>query len=171
MSLIRSGFIAAVLAVAAIGAAAGPAAAAAKSFTAMGTQADGEFFFEFEGVDGRNPTVTLDPGDEVTITFTSTEGVHNLHVVGLGIDEKTDTLQAGDAASVLTFTVPADAAGKKIDYWCDPHKGLNMAGVFQVSGEAAPGDGDSTKEAPGVEAGLLALAALGAALLVSRRRA
>lgn len=154
----------AALALVVLVASAGGASAASKSFTVTATNDDeGNYWFEFEGVAGKNPTVEVAAGDEVTLNVKIGAGVHNLHV-GAPVNRQTEILSEGQD-EVLTFTVPSGAS--TIEYWCDPHKGLNMAGKFTIAGAEAP---PATKESPGFEAGVLVVA-LGAAVLLLRRRA
>lgn len=147
-------------------------------FTVTGHDEGGEFWFEVEGNEERNPEIVLAAGEEYTVTFENVgQQVHNLHFGG-GIDEATELLQAGQSAT-LTFTAP-DEIGEDAFYWCDPHRGLGMEGPLSVTAAAPGGNETNGNETDGEEAGngtpgfgavaaLAAVAAVGLAL-ASRRR-
>lgn len=133
------------------------------SFTIYAVDEGGQFFFE--GADGtKNPTLVVPAGAEITVKLINRgNNVHNMHVDGSTASEY---VQADGDEITYTFTAPA--SGSK-DYWCDPHKSAGMKGVVRVAG-AAVENGDKN-ESPGVQTLGVVLAMVGAALVVSRRRA
>lgn len=137
-------------------------------------------------------TTTIAPGPvTVTLNNPSTNAApHNVCVkVGTTTTCKPgpssgDTIAPG-ATTTLDFTAPASGT---VEYWCEPHKTIGMAGSFTVQGVSAGdstggntdtssggptntgGSGGQTRGSPGV--GVVSMA-LGVALLalVLRRRA
>lgn len=95
-----------------------------------GVQEENEYFFR-DASGAKNPPITVQPGQEVTLKFTSVSGVHNVNLGGLG---KTALISDGESTELI-WTAPTDA--KKIEYWCDPHKSAGMKGTLNI-GEATP---------------------------------
>lgn len=164
---VKTALVGAGLAILALATIAAPAAAEAKSFNIKGIGQDGEFYFEVEGLAGKNPMIALSAGDEVTITYTTESNVHNLHV-GAPVNKQTQILGA-EKSETLTFTVPGTVS--KLEYWCDPHKvSNNMLGVMTVAGGTPPPtDDEESKDTPGFGAPLVALALALAVVLVRRQ--
>jgi len=96
---------------------------------------DDGFYFTVEGYEGHNPTITIQPGAEVTVTYVSDAGVHNLNMGDLGKVNIADP-----SAAMQTFTFTAPASGES-EYWCDPHKGSGMKGKLVFGSAPAPGGG------------------------------
>ena len=150
-------------------AAAGAAQAKDVSFTFTGESDRAQHYFLVEGVEGKNPTLRVDPGDNVTITFAVGSGVHNLQI-GEPIKEGTPILGADEGSRTVAFTVPESWSGRAIPYFCLPHKSV-MAGEFRVSGEPT-GEPERSTPAPGLAAAALAFAsawALASAFAAPRR--
>lgn len=98
----------------------------------------GAFFFTLEGDSKKNPTLTVAPGSEVTVTLKTISGaVHNFCTDASGTKTCTKLVSEGDEASI-TFTVPAEAGS--FEYWCDPHRSSGMKGRIVV-GTATGGGG------------------------------
>lgn len=164
---VKTALVGAGLAILALATIAAPAAAEAKSFNITGIGQDGEFYFEVEGLAGKNPTIALSAGDEVTITYTTESNVHNLHI-GEPVNKQTQILGA-EKSETVTFTVPSTVS--KIEYWCDPHKvSNNMMGIMTIAGGTPPPtSNEESKSTPGFGAPLVALALAGAVLLLRRK--
>ena len=144
-------------------------AAGDKTFEVKGNTAGDDYFFEVDGLDGRNPTLNVEAGEKVTVNFeTVDDQVHNFQIDGIQ-GATTEIVGSAEGVQTVTFTIPASAAGKTLEYYCLPHKGLGMKGEMKVAGGAAP---ETPKNSPGFE-GALALAAVGLALVAftARRRA
>lgn len=102
----------------------------------------GAFFFALEGESKRNPTLTVAPGSEVTVTLKTVSGaVHNFCTDASGTKTCTKLVSEGDEASI-TFTVP-DEPGS-FEYWCDPHRSSKMIGRLVVGTAPSPGGGASS---------------------------
>lgn len=101
------------------------------------SRAERPFWFEAEGLDGRNPTLDLDPGEEVVVTITN-EGTqtHSLRFGGQ-IDAPTPVVEP-NATLTVEFTVPANATGP-ITYWCQFHQVMGMGGGIALAGEEGEG--------------------------------
>lgn len=99
-----------------------------------GVQEGSSYFFR-DASGAKNPTITVQPGQQVTFKLTSVTGVHNLNLGGLA---KTALASDGETVEVV-WTAPAE--GGRIEYWCDPHKSAGMKGVINVGTAAPGGDG------------------------------
>lgn len=152
------------------------AVAASKTFNIETTYVATGWVFREVGGSANNPTLNVDPGDSVTINLTNKDpasnvGPHNIVVkngntaVSGAKIPATGYLQTVNASATGTFTVPS-TAGAKLTYICEVHE-TSMKGTMQVSGSAGSGD----KGTPGFEMALVALAGVGAALVVRRRLA
>lgn len=109
----------------------------------------GAFFFQMEGASGRNPTITVQPGQEVTVTLRTVSGaIHNFCTDATG-EKKCLPLTGEGEENTLTFTAPSEPGS--FQYWCDPHKSSGMKGTLKV-GAAGGSDGASGGEAGGSEA-------------------
>ena len=117
---------------------AAPAASAQETLTIVAHDDGGaDAWFTVEGLDGRNPEVTLVPGETYEIAFRN-EGTigHNLHF-GEPMDAATEAIPPGETAT-LSFTVPDDASGSTT-YWCDPHVSMMMEGPVAFAASASEG--------------------------------
>lgn len=135
------------------------------SFTLYGADDGGQFYFE--GEDGtKNPTLVVPAGEEITVKLINRgNSVHNIQVDG---SDPSDYVQTDGEEIEYKFTAPA--SGSK-QYWCVPHKSSGMAGMVRVAGsEVTNGDGNGGgNDAPGVQVVGVAVALLGAALLLRRK--
>lgn len=123
----------------------------------------GSGYFTLEGQTARNPTLVVPAGETITITLKGLDvGVHNIQVDGASAS---DYVQAAGDEVQYTFTAPA--SGSK-QYWCVPHKGAGMIGQVQVAGSATNG-GEGGNDTPGLPLAGLAIALVGAALLLRRK--
>jgi len=120
------------------------------------------------------PTVTVNQGDSVTVTLTSTDGFTHQFLVdynGNGIADSGEPLSAA-FSSTTTLTFLANQAGT-FNYLCVIHP-TAMKGTFVVQGTStssptnAPSDSGSTLVIVGVL--ILVIAAVGASVLILRRR-
>ncbi|MEA3190796.1 MAG: Cupredoxin-like domain [Thermoplasmata archaeon] len=116
---------------------------------------NGQFWFTFEGIPGRNPSVVLQPNTAYTFEVRNDGTMqHDFHV---GDKQVARLLNKGESATG-TFTTDADGV---VEYFCAPHQGVGMKGRMPV------GTGSTDNGAP-APAALLPLALVGAALV--RRR-
>lgn len=119
-----------------------PAAAAAPDDAKLALQAfdagEADYWFEAEGLTGRNPTLTFPAGTRVVVTLHNDAHLH--HNVHFGEPLDRATRQIGPGGSVIiSLDVPADANGAA-RYWCDPHRELGMIGEVRFvenAGDAA----------------------------------
>lgn len=120
------------------------------------------------------PTVTVNQGDSVTITLTSTDGFTHQFLVdynGNGVADSGEPLSSA-FSSTTTLTFVANQAGT-FNYLCIIHP-TSMKGTFVVHGTSAsppsnaPSDSGSTLIIVGVL--VLVIAAVGASVLILRRR-
>lgn len=101
---------------------------------------NGQFYFTLKGESAKNPTLVVQPGQQVTVHLTTLSGaVHNFCQ---SVDGKCTAFasEGGDEVT-LTFTAPAE--GGALEYWCAPHKGNGMKGTIQVGGAATGGSGSA----------------------------
>lgn len=93
-----------------------------------------EFWFEVEGVAGRNPEVRVEPGARVTVRFTN-DGTSPHHFrIGPPVDDELECCVGPGGGASFTFEAPFDAG--HVAYWCEPHRSLGMEGRLAVA--AAP---------------------------------
>lgn len=103
-------------------------------------------YFTFQGETAKNPTLRVEPGQEVTVTIVATdEGVHNF-CFG---DAKTCTSFVTAAGETQTITFRAPESGT-IEYFCSPHKGAGMKGNVAVGAA----DVDTGDDAGGEESAI-----------------
>lgn len=141
-----------------------PVAAQARILDVSGRDDGYDFWMEFSGLPGRNPTVNVTPGERVTVRFTNHgTSAHNFHVAG-PVERETPCCQQPGASASLTFDAPA--SGGDLAYYCVPHRSLGMEGAFRLVGVAAPGSARGAP-APG-EAALFAALSAAAALALRR---
>ncbi|HLE96706.1 MAG TPA: plastocyanin/azurin family copper-binding protein [Candidatus Thermoplasmatota archaeon] len=154
-------------------AASAPAAAESKTFQ-FETHDDSGTYFTLEGQTAKNPTIAVAPGDEVTIVLNNVGPAqpHNWEIVGQSGASIACCLTPGQEMNV-TFSAPS--AGT-YTYRCLPHESQGMKGTFTVASADMGGDDEDDDGAmepetksPGFEV-FGALAAVGVAILVSRRR-
>ena len=138
------------------------------SFTLYGVDSGGQFYFE--GEDGtKNPTLVVPAGEQITVKLINRgNSVHNIQVDGSEASEYVQT-----DGEELTYTFTAPASGSK-QYWCVPHKSSGMAGTVRVAGSPDTGNGggngtDGDKDSPGIQVAGIAVALVGAALLLRRK--
>lgn len=116
-----------------------PAAPQQVEIRMFGHQEGSSFYWTVEGYNGRNPTLTLPAGAQVTVRVSSASGFHNLQVEGNPASPFFDE-DAGEV--VYTFTAPESGS---ITYWCVPHKGSGMQGTIRIQGaggDAGAGAGE-----------------------------
>lgn len=96
----------------------------------------GSGYFTLEGQTAKNPRLSVQPGQQVTIVLKGTDaGVHNF-CYG---DAKTCTAfvtSAGDEGT-LTFTAPESGS---VEYFCSPHRGAGMKSTVVVGADTGAGD-------------------------------
>lgn len=118
-----------------------PAQPQAVELVVLGHQDGSAFYFTVEGYEGRNPTISVPAGAEVTIRFSSASGFHNIQVQGNPASPYVDE-SAGEI--VYKFTAPESGS---VAYWCVPHRGSGMQGTIRV--QAAGGGSDAGGEGDG----------------------
>lgn len=129
---------------------------------APGSQNEAPYWFEIEGLQGRDPPLRLQPGAHVTLTLRN-EGdrPHALHV-GAPVDRSTGLVEPNGTAT-LAFDVPASGLSA---YWCDAHRSIGMLGPIDLGAGPAEVQADAQRadlvpaEAWAVPLGLLAALAL-----------
>lgn len=139
----------------------------ATSFTLETHTEGGGGYFQLEGQTARNPRLVVPASTEITVTLKGMDdGVHNIQVAGSSASE---FVTAAGETVTYTFTSPASGT---VEYWCVPHKGAGMKGTVAVAGSepttgTPPADGGN--DTPGVQIVGVAIAMLGAALIIGRR--
>lgn len=140
------------------------------SFTLVG-HGDAGYYFTLEGATEKNPTLVVPANTQITITLK-----------GAGTDSHNVCFNANSACSTggdgsgyvtgeaetATLTFNSGATGG--DYWCLPHKGSGMAGKVQVAGATTTPPTDGGNKSPGLEVAGVAVALVGAAVLLAQRR-
>lgn len=129
-----------------------------------------QFWFEVEGLAGRNPTIPSDPGETLAIQLSNPgTSPHNIKITGVG--GTPCCTQAGGMAEA-TLTLPN--APQAIRYFCEAHPNLGMEGILNVGtptaasstpAATAPTSGSAGASLPA----LLGLAGLAVALVLRRR--
>lgn len=79
------------------------------------------------------PSLVVKVGQTVTLRLTSLDSFHNFVIDELGVDS--EQISAGQETTI-TFTIPASAAGKTYEYYCNVgnHRQLGMMGQLVVEG-------------------------------------
>lgn len=116
-----------------------------------------------------NPTLTGCPDETITFTLEVEGGVpHNFAIQGVaGAPPATDPFTEGDTQT-YEFTAPASGSAT---YICTIHPST-MKGTINfasTSGGNGGGNGENTNDSPGFGIAFLALAAVGAALVLRRK--
>lgn len=94
------------------------------------------FWFTVDGMEGKDPTLNLTPGEDVTIAFTNAgDRPHQLQL-GAPIDQGTGLVEPNGTAA-LSFRVPANVTTAATGYWCALHKPIGMAGAVSLGGAPA----------------------------------
>lgn len=172
----RALHLAAVAGLALLAASAATAQTGTTSYTLTATNQGGQFVW-IDDSGARNPTLSVPPSTEITLTAKQggSDGIpHNIQV---GSEEASDTFtEQGDSVDYV-FTSPASGT---VTYVCTIHPD-SMKGTIRVASATGTdggngstnggGDSDGDNDSPGF--GLLAavLALAGVALVASRRRA
>jgi len=131
------------------------------AFTLVG-KADQKWYLD--GAGSANPTITIAPSSEITITIKQEGNLpHNVKVSGGGVATKTSEITQEDGETqTLTFSSPASG---EIKYECALHPST-MAGTLRVAGTP---ESQPTNKSPGVQVVGALLALAGVALLLRRR--
>lgn len=140
--------LALVVQVPAAGAGAAPSPTAAQTDLFVTAFDDGlSFWFEVDGVAGRNPDIRVAPGAEVRIHFRNNGTVpHDFWVTALG---GIRCCVAPNGTAEATVHMPMQDTA--VSYLCHPHEATGMKGRFVV------GSGPDTKTPWPLVGGLLAL--------------
>jgi uncharacterized cupredoxin-like copper-binding protein len=140
------------------------------SFTLETHTEGGGGYFTLEGQSARNPTLNVAPGQQITVTIRGTDdGVHN--ICFQTNDKCSEYVQAAGETQTLTFTAPASGNGQ---YYCLPHKGAGMVGTVSAGGSGGNNGGNDGgngggNDTPGLPVAAIAIALVGAALLLRRK--
>lgn len=120
------------------------------SFHVLAHDDGSQFWFAFEGIPGRNPSVALQPHTTYTFEFVNQGTVaHDFHI---GDTQVIPLLEKGKSATG-SFTTGDDG---RVEYFCAPHRSLGM------TGRATIGTGEEkSSPAPVLVAPLLLAAAAG----------
>ncbi|HVL47695.1 MAG TPA: PGF-CTERM sorting domain-containing protein [Candidatus Thermoplasmatota archaeon] len=135
-----------------------------------------EYWFEIEGMPGRNPTMMLEPGKNYTVMFHNNGSQMNNLKIGAPLNVSSPMVAAGKNAT-MNVTVPMNATGTG-QYWSDPFRLMGMEGMVQYGAMNQTGDPNGNQTGgpdetvaptptPGFGA-VFALAAIGAALVAVR---
>lgn len=139
------------------------------AFTLTTHTAGSDFYFE-NAAGTKNPTLNVPASTEVSITVRNADnGFHNLHVLA-PVDQKSADVSTEGDEQTITFTTPASGT---IKYQCDYHL-TTMFGNIVVGGGSTPTtttteNGGEKNGAPGLQVAGVAIAVLGAALLLRRK--
>ncbi|MEK6985068.1 MAG: hypothetical protein AABX89_01630 [Candidatus Thermoplasmatota archaeon] len=128
-----------------------------------------QFWFEVEGLPGRNPTIPSDPGETLDIQLSNPgTSPHNIKITGIG---GTPCCTGAGGTAEATLVLPSTA--QAIRYFCEAHPNLGMEGILNVGTPAAsttPTAQSSTSGSAGASLpALLAVAGLAVALMLRRR--
>jgi hypothetical protein len=106
-----------------------PAPAGPITISLEGHGDNGQFFWTLAGQSDHNPTITVQPGQQVTFHVTAVSSVHNFKI---GDNKPTSPISEGDSVDV-SWTAPA--APGTVTYICTIH-GQQMSGTIQVGNPA-----------------------------------
>ena len=137
-------------------------------------QGERAFWFEVDGLEGRNPEMVLQPGEVVHVVLVNRGSVAHNILFGGPIQEQTP-LAEPNATAELDFTVAANATGGAT-YLCVPHQVVGMRGALGIGGPVPPEAGGVPPLrrqylVPGAPALASALAGAALAFLARRRGA
>lgn len=125
------------------------------SFTLVGHLSGGAYFWTLENATVRNPDLVVPPHATVHVrVLNDGASVHNLQVDGF---PPSGYVSVDNPETQYSFAAPASGV---IDYWCQPHKSVGMAGRVVVAG---------TDVEPRETAGVGALGALLVVVLAALR--
>lgn len=134
------------------------------SFTLVTNAEGGTYYFTLEGQTARNPDLVVPANTEITVTIKGTDdNVHNVCFVES--TKCSQYVQAEGETQTLTFNSGANGG----IYFCAPHKAAGMQGNVRIAGSTTTPTGGDQNKSPGVELVGVALAALGAALVLRRK--
>lgn len=137
------------------------------AFTLLAKSQGGTFVWTDETGNNVNPTLTVPASAEVTITIKQAESDGVPHNIKVGTGATSDEVTDLDETVEHKFTAPATGT---VSYICAIHP-TTMKGTLRVAGSDGGDGGDGGENGtPGL--GLLgsAVAVVGAALLLARRR-
>jgi len=112
-----------------------PAQPAPTSFTVVGHDDGGVYYWTLEGQTQRNPTITVQPDSDITVTVKNSGSTP--HNFGVG-DDKKGSDYVSSPADVATYTFHSGPEGQSVKYFCVPHGGLGMNGVIKFAKTLAP---------------------------------
>lgn len=114
-----------------------PEPAGPVEITILGQGGEGTFWWTVEGYEGRNPTLSVPTGAEVTFHFeTITGAVHNLKVGDLPVSKA-----IAEGAAPIDYVWTAPETDGSVVYICTIH-GKAMSGTINVGAAPAPGGGE-----------------------------
>jgi plastocyanin len=149
------------LLVAGIALAATPALAQSSSFTLNGEMVGGTYVWT-DASGAQNPALSVTPGATITVNVDSKDGFHAFQVLAPVNAKSDDVDSTGTKTTTFTFTAPASGTAT---YDCPYH--TTMKGTMTFG--AASATVTPTQKAPGVPVLGVAIAMIGAALLIVRR--
>lgn len=117
-----------------------PAEPQAVELVIRGHQEGSDFYWTVEGYEGKNPTITVPAGAQVTARVSSVSGFHNIQVTG---NPASPFFDESSGEIVYTFTAPESGS---LQYWCVPHKGSGMQGTLRIQGAGGDAGGEEGGE-------------------------
>ncbi|GEM_PF-1270755 len=127
------------------------------SFTLVGKPNAGGFAWFLNGAGSPNPTLTVPANTQITFTVSSSDDTPHTFDAGGKVLEGTP-FASSDGAKTVTWT----SGSSDTTYACSIHP--DMKGTIHIAGTSAE------KKSPGTQVLGVALAMIGAALLVARRQ-
>ncbi len=151
----------ALAAIAVLGVATPRAAAADRTFTLYGSQTEG-WGFTNTTMSHPGPTITVDLGDNVTLTLNSTDGPNHNWFIDYdndGTDDPDEPNSGNFQSTQITWNFTADRAGT-FNYRCKFHP-TEMTGTLVIREASPPASGGSSGNAGWVIGGaIIALIAI-----------
>ena len=109
------------------------------SFTIVGHAEGGSFYWTLEGQSQHNPTITVQPDADITVTVKNSGSTS--HNFAVGSDTKGSDY-VNTESDVATYTFHSGAEGQSVSYFCVPHGGSGMKGTIKFAKTlAAPSSG------------------------------
>jgi len=105
------------------------------SFTIIGHDDGGTYYWTLEGDSARNPTITVQPDADITVTVKNSGSTP--HNFGVG-DDKKGSDYVNSPSDTATYTFHSGAEGASVKYFCVPHGPSGMTGTIKFAKEVAP---------------------------------
>jgi hypothetical protein len=101
----------------------------------VGHDDSGTYYWTLEGQSQHNPTITVQPDADITVTVKNSGSTPHNFAVG---DDKKGSDYVNTPADVATYTFHSGAESASVKYFCVPHGSLGMTGTVKFAKTLAP---------------------------------